>query len=140
MVYIKKSIERDMYYGAKPELIRLALKMRKTPTKAEIVLWKNLKKLRNEGFIFRRQHPIEFFVADFYCHKAKLVVEADGEIHAFDKTKEKDESRSGELDRFGIKIIRFKNEEIINNIDLVIFKIKNQLKDLTSSSLLGEGE
>jgi very-short-patch-repair endonuclease len=140
MAYLGKSVERDMYYGAKPEIIRLAMKMRKNPTEAEFVLWKNLKKLRSEGFIFRRQHPIEFYIADFYCHKVKLVVEADGLIHSFGKTKGKDEGRSGELDRFGIKIIRFKNEEIINNVDLVILRIKNHLHKLASPSLLGEGD
>lgn len=77
-----------MYYGAKPEIIRLAQKMRKNPTEAELVLWKSLKKLHYEGFIFRRQHPIEFCIADFYCHKSKLVVEADGAIHAISKSKD----------------------------------------------------
>lgn len=81
MVYSGKSIERDMYYGAKPELFRLATAMRNNPTLAEDILWQYLKKFRSEGFVFRRQHPLDLFIADFYCHKLKLVIEVDGNIH-----------------------------------------------------------
>jgi very-short-patch-repair endonuclease len=140
MVYLGKSIERDMYYGAKPELFRLAERMRKKPTEAEKVLWKSLKGFRREGFIFRRQHPIEFFIADFYCHKIKLVVEVDGDIHLNEENIEYDNSRTGELERYGIKIIRYTNEVVINNIDLVIADILLNINELTSPSLLGEGD
>ena len=82
--------------------------------------------MRKEGFIFRRQHPIDFFIADFYCHKIKLVIEVDGEIHQKLKIKEFTiESLSGELDRLGIRVIRFRNYEIFNNLDLIMIKIKN---------------
>ena len=130
MVYLGKSVERDMYYGAKPELFRLALNMRTNPTEAERVLWKQLKNFRKEGFVFRRQHPIDFFIADFYCHKIKLVVEVDGEIHLNDEAQKYDDSRSGELESYGIKVIRFNNEEIINNQDLVITKINSIIDEL----------
>jgi very-short-patch-repair endonuclease len=129
-----------MYYGAKPELFRLAERMRKKPTEAEKVLWKSLKGFRREGFIFRRQHPIEFFIADFYCHKIKLVVEVDGDIHLNEENIEYDNSRTGELERYGIKIIRYTNEVVINNIDLVIADILLNINELTSPSLLGEGD
>ena len=81
MVYLGRSREREMYFGAKPDLFRLALSMRNEPTDAEKEMWKHLKKFRSVGFIFRRQHPIDIFIADFYCHKLKLVIEIDGEIH-----------------------------------------------------------
>jgi len=69
MVYLGKTKVKDMFIGAKPDLFRYAKNMRKEPTEAEDILWKHLRKLRNEGFIFRRQHPIDIFIADFYCHK-----------------------------------------------------------------------
>jgi very-short-patch-repair endonuclease len=69
MGIIKKVIEKNMFFGAKAELFSLALHMRKNPTEAESVMWKILRKLRQSGFPFRRQHPIEFYIADFYCHK-----------------------------------------------------------------------
>lgn len=140
MVYLGKSVERDMYFGAKPELFRLAEHMRKNPTFAEALLWKNLKKFRTSGFIFRRQHPIDFYIADFYCHKVKMVIEVDGDIHFNDLNIKYDDSRSGELERFGIKVIRFKNNQVINNISQVITNIKLIINDLASPSLLGEGD
>jgi very-short-patch-repair endonuclease len=81
MVYLGKSKEREMYFGAKPELFKRALEMRKKPTEAEKILWKHIRTFRSEGYIFRRQHPIDIFIADFYCPKLKLVIEVDGEIH-----------------------------------------------------------
>jgi very-short-patch-repair endonuclease len=134
MVYLGESIERDMYYGAKPELFRLAERMRKKPTEAEKVLWKSLKGFRREGFIFRRQHPIEFFIADFYCHKIKLVIEVDGGIHLIDERLEYDDRRSGEIERFGIKVIRFKNEEVIYNVESVIHEVEIIINKLSSPS------
>jgi very-short-patch-repair endonuclease len=55
--------------------------MRKNLTLAEKTLWGQLTKYRTRGFVFRRQHPVDFFIADFYCHKIKLVIEVDGDIH-----------------------------------------------------------
>jgi len=60
-----KVIEKDMFFGAKAELFSLALYMRKNPTEAEKVMWKILRKFRQSGLPFRRQHPIEFYIADF---------------------------------------------------------------------------
>jgi very-short-patch-repair endonuclease len=140
MVYLGKSIERDMYYGAKPELFRLAEVLRKNSTIAEKTLWKCLKKLRSKGFIFRRQHPLDFYIADFYCDKIKLVIEVDGDIHLSEKNIEYDDSRTGELERFGLKVIRFRNEEILNYPDKVINEIKIIISELSSPCLLGEGD
>lgn len=140
MVYLGKSIEREMYYGAKPKLFILALNMRKNPTKAENILWKRLKKFRKEGFVFRRQHPLDIFIADFYCHKLKLIIEVDGEAHFNSAAQEHDNGRTAELERFGIQIIRFTNEQVIENLELVIDKIKNQIYVLSSPALPGANE
>jgi len=129
-----------MYYGAKPYLFRLAMNMRKNPTEAEKVLWKQLKKLRKEGYIFRRQHPVDIFIADFYCHNLKLIIEVDGEIHFNSVAQEHDDGRTGELERFGIKIIRFTNEQIIKNKELVINQITTFIFEISSPALLGAGD
>jgi very-short-patch-repair endonuclease len=129
-----------MYFGAKPDLFRLAETMRKNPTKAEQMLWKHLKKFRSTGFIFRRQHPIDFYIADFYCHKLKLVIEVDGEIHDTDQTREHDDSRTGHLEHYGIKVIRFNNEEVFENEELVISQIRKYLDEVASPALLGAGD
>ncbi len=129
-----------MYFGAKPELFRLAQNMRNNPTKAENILWKRIKQFRKDGYIFRKQHPMDIFIADFYCHKLKLVIEVDGEIHSGNKAKEYDDSRSGELERFGIIVLRFKNEDVLNNLDIVINKIINIITESASPALLGAGD
>ncbi len=123
-----KVIEKNMFFGAKAELFSLALQMRKNPTEAERVMWKILRKFRQSGFPFRRQHPIEFYIADFYCHNLRLVIEVDGEIQSHD------EGRTGELERFGIKVLRFTNNQILHDSDLVVEKINATIKELTTTS------
>jgi cyclase len=68
-----------MFYGALPIHFELAKKLRDKQTEAEIFLWNHLAKIK--GVRFKRQHPILYFIADFYCHKAKLIIEVDGEYH-----------------------------------------------------------
>ena len=115
MVYLGKAKVNDMFVDAKPELFRLARIYRNNPTEAERILWEHLRKFRSEGFVFRRQHPVVFFIADFYCHKLKMVIEVDGDYHSNDQVRNYDDSRSGELERYGINVIRFTNEDILNN-------------------------
>jgi very-short-patch-repair endonuclease len=140
MVDLGKSIEREMHIGAKAELFKFAQEMRRNPTESEKILWKGLKKLRFEGYIFRRQHSINLFIADFYCHKLKLVIEVDGEIHLDEKVQEYDDGRSGELEKYGISVYRIPNDQILNNQELVMKEIKEFISKLTSSALLGAGE
>jgi len=61
------------------------------------------------GWKFRRQHPILYYIADFYCHEYRLVIEVDGGIHQIDRQKHNDINRSAELESRGIRIIRFRN-------------------------------
>ena len=129
-----------MYLGAKVELFKRAAEMRKNPTKAVSILWGILRNFRSEGYLFRRQHPLDIFIADFYCHKLKLVVEVDGEVHQTEDSIDYDFGRSSELEKHGIKVVRFKNDEIIRDLDSVVNKINNLISDLASPSLLGEGE
>ena len=78
-----------------------------------------------DGFTFRRQHPIDKFIADFYCHKAKLVIEVDGDIHEYQK--EYDIGRTDEMKQFGLKVIRFTNEDVEYDIESVIERIKFEI-------------
>jgi len=129
-----------MHFGAKSELFRSAQEMRKKPTKAEKCLWEQIRKLRNDGYPFRRQHPIDFYIADFYCHKLRLVIEVDGEIHFNEAAFEHDDGRTGELERLGVKVIRFTNKQVINNPDLVLIQIKDYIEELTFPSPPEEGD
>jgi very-short-patch-repair endonuclease len=129
-----KVIEKNMFFGAKAELFSLALQMRKNPTEAERVMWKILRKYRQSGYPFRRQHPIEFYIADFYCHNLRLVIEVDGEIHKGKEIKIHDEGRTGELESFGIKILRFTNSQVLYDNDRVVERINDTIKELISTS------
>ena len=94
-------------------------------TEAEEILWKRLRNNKLEELKFRRQHPLDIFIADFYCHQKKLIIELDGGIHDNLEQKEYDEGRTFELEEKGFKILRFRNEEVINNIEDVLSRIKN---------------
>jgi very-short-patch-repair endonuclease len=140
MVYLGKSIERVMYFGAKPDLFRMAKDMRRNPTESEKVLWNILRKYRSKGFIFCQQHPIYIFIADFYCHKLKLVIEVDGEIHFNEEALEHDDGRSGVMEKFGIRIVRFTNDQVFNNQINVIDQINKIITETASPALLGAGD
>ena len=80
--------------GSNGKIFSNAMELRRTMTEAEIILWNELRNKKLNGYKFRRQHPIKNYVADFYCHEARLVVEVDGEIHKDESTKEYDEKRT----------------------------------------------
>ncbi len=119
-----------MFYGAKGTLFETAEGLRKNMTLAELILWKKLKDRKLFKVKFRRQHPIDIFIVDFYCHQYKLVIEVDGEIHFDPEKKEYDLGRTEELKRFGIRIIRFTNDQIIFDMDKVITEINNTITAL----------
>lgn len=127
------SAEYAMYFGATPAIFKLARELRKNETEAEKILWKKLNKNQLFGLQFRRQHPINKFIADFYCAKIKLVIELDGSIHEIDEHHEHDIGRSEILNDFGIIVIRFTNDEIMKDIDNVINQIENTVNSLLNT-------
>ena len=117
-----KELNKGMYYKAKPEIFDTARILRKNMTNSEKLLWERLKGKQICGLRFRRQHPIDMFIVDFYCHEVRLVLEIDGEIHNMQK--EYDGARTAEIERYGVKVMRFKNVEIERDIDNVVKKIE----------------
>ncbi len=117
-----------MFYGATSEVFQKAQMLRSSMTKAERSLWDRLSNNQLDGFKFRRQHPIGPYVADFYCHKARLVIEVDGKDHNQTERKQNDEVRDIEMKELGLKVIRVKNEEVLNDIDKVIKRILKELR------------
>ncbi len=125
---MKSTSDKELFQNATPVIFKLGRDLRKNMTKAEVILWnvirgKNLKDLR-----FRRQHPIAKFVVDFYCHEKKLVIELDGNVHDTEEAKEKDKLRSELLEQLGLKVIRFRNEEVLNNLKEVVKKIISEVE------------
>jgi very-short-patch-repair endonuclease len=100
--------------------------LKKNPTQAEQVMWEQLRN-KKTGHKIRRQHIIDDFIADFVCLRKKLVVEIDGEIHL--KQKEYDDYRTARLGELGYEVIRFTNQEVFENAELVTSKIKEKLDE-----------
>jgi len=114
-------LEKQMYYGATPVTIEKAKHLRSRLTTPEALLWDKLKGKKICNVRFRRQHPIDTYIVDFYCHAAKLVIEIDGKIHL--QHREYDSHREKELNNLGIKILRFTNSTIENNIENAVKEI-----------------
>lgn len=83
---------------------------------------------------FRRQHPLLKFIADFYCHELKLIVEVDGGYHGDDDVQYYDEERTKELQRYGYSVIRFTSDEVLGDIEGVLNELKNKVNALKSIS------
>ena len=96
--------------------------LRDNPTKAETFLWEKLKSKQLNGIKFRFQVPYDSFILDFLCPSYKLIIEVDGESHKF--SKERDQERDDYFKAKGYEILRVKNEEVLENTDNVLEKIK----------------
>ncbi|OGI69562.1 hypothetical protein A3A09_00455 [Candidatus Nomurabacteria bacterium RIFCSPLOWO2_01_FULL_42_20] len=110
---------------------RIVLRNNQTPQ--EKILWSRLRR-EQLGFKFRRQHSIGNYIADFYCSPKKLIIEIDGSQHFKEKNQQYDEKRSQYFNKLKIKVLRFTNTEINNNIEGVVLKIINTLRTPPQSS------
>ncbi len=103
------------------EKLQRAKELRRDMTPAEKILWQELR-ANKLGVRFRRQQIIAGFIVDFYCHKAALVIEVDGDIH--DLQKEEDERREKELSAMGLRIVRFRDDEVVKELSAVVGEIR----------------
>jgi very-short-patch-repair endonuclease len=119
--------DNSMWKGAPSEIFRRAEKLRNDPTKAEQKLWEELQLNPFKKFHFRRQHPINHFIADFYSHKMKLIIEVDGAYHQSEDQQRKDKIRTDQLNFQEIEIIRFTNQEVMEDIETVLKAINEKI-------------
>lgn len=121
----------DMLYNIRmklpynPELRDRARKLRKYGTLSEALLWLQLKKKQLDGFHFCRQRSIGWYIADFYCDGASLVIEIDEKSH--DSKKDYDAKRDEYLKSLGLKVLRFHDFDVKHNLDAVLHEIKKEL-------------
>jgi very-short-patch-repair endonuclease len=99
-----------------------ARELRNNATPSERKLWEALKDKALDGRKFRRQHPIGPFIADFYCASERLAIEVDGSVHA--EQQEYDAYRQEVIEGFGIRVVRVSNEQVENQLDEVLNKIR----------------
>ena len=103
-----------------------ARRLRKSSTRAEDILWDRLRGSRFQGAKFKRQVPVDRYIADFYCRAAGLVVEIDGRQHAAMACY--DEERTKVLEAAGAHVLRFSNEEVCNDLESVFARISAELR------------
>jgi len=101
-----------------------AREFRRDMTSAEKIIWEELR-ANKLGVHFRRQQVIQGFIVDFYCHKSALVVEVDGDVH--DLQQEEDTRREKALRELGLRIVRFRNDEVVKDLSAVIERIQKQI-------------
>jgi very-short-patch-repair endonuclease len=101
-----------------------AKSLRQSMTRAEMLLWRYLKAHHVDGLGFRRQVPMHGYIADFACHKARLIVELDGETHDFAARWRSDLARDAWFESRGYKVLRFSNEQVLRNLMGVIEAIR----------------
>lgn len=115
-----------MHEGAKPILFQRAQNLRKRKTEAEKILWERLSN-KQLGVKFRRQHPLYRVIVDFYCHELRLVVELGGSIHDLEEQANYDQFRTMLINQLDIKVIRFRNDEIFEDLDKVLEAIRQHI-------------
>jgi len=120
----------NLHKNAIGKLYEYGRDLRQNTTDAEKVLWQYLRKKKLDGLKFRRQHPLDKFIVDFYCNEKKLVIELDGGIHNSKEAKEYDAARTYELKEWRITVIRFRNEEVLGDVENVLKKIREFIKGI----------
>lgn len=117
-----------------PAIREFARELRQPQTPTEATLWRHLRN-RNLKYKFRRQHPIDFFIIDFYCADAKLLIEIDGDSHSTKEQQEYDNARTEYLEALGYKVIRFTNNDVRYNINSVVTVIIKEVEQRIKESL-----
>ncbi len=125
MVFSRIINESKHNHGASFNIKEKAKVLRRTMTKPEELLWNKIRRRQLKNKYFRRQHPYGIYILDFFCYEANLVIEIDGDIHL--SQQEYDNERTNYLNSSGLRVLRFKNDEIVKNIDSVIDKISKYL-------------
>jgi very-short-patch-repair endonuclease len=110
------------------EKLERSRELRREMTPAEKILWQELRG-NKLGVHFRRQQVIAGFIVDFYCHKVDLVIEVDGSVHEADEQKEKDTERDKVLSGMGLRVLRFRNEDVIKNLSGVSGRIRELISE-----------
>ena len=122
---MSESYNDNLHKEAIGKLYQFGRELRQELTEAEKLLWEELRNRKLNGLKFRRQHPLDKFIVDFYCNEKKLVVELDGGVHDEKINKEYDEARTAMLAGLNVIVLRFKNEEVIYGIKNVLGKISD---------------
>lgn len=110
-----------------PILTLRARELRNRATRSERQLWRELKGRQVLGYDFHRQKPVDHYILDFFCHELLLGIEIDGYTHASDEAKERDRLKDKRMAELGIHVLRFTDEEVCQNTDRVVEKVREYI-------------
>jgi very-short-patch-repair endonuclease len=126
-----------------PRLVKFARQMRSAQTDAEIRMWSLLRSRQLSGYKFRRQHPVEDYILDFYCVQHRVAIELDGGQHDDPKALKYDQERTNRLNDLGITVLRFWDNDVLKSLDSVADEIlrcvESRPSPQPSPGLPGEG-
>lgn len=122
---------RIIYGKSNPDKRELARQMRREMTSEERLLWQRLRGSQLGGFHFRRQQVIDGYIADFYCHRAGLVIEVDGAVH--DEQADWDAQRDAVMEDRQLVVLRFRNEQVFTNMKTVLAEIVRVARERTAA-------
>ncbi len=126
--------DKSNFYRYNKKLQPYANKLRKRMTKAEACLWKyGLRARQRQGYQFRRQRPVLYFIADFLCLPLKLVIEVDGITHQWEETIRRDERKDQMLQQAGFTVLRFTDDEVLGQINYVVTAIDATISRLSAN-------
>ncbi len=121
-----------------PKLKELARQLRNNTTKSEIMLWQKIKRNQIYGYDFHRQKPIDNYIADFFCNKLQFVIELDGYSHLIFEVWEKDVAKTKRLNELDIRVMRFSDYQICNDIDNILRSIEDYIMRFEERGALPE--
>lgn len=125
-----ENADKNNLWHYNPKLKKYANQNRKQMTKAEACIWKYALSARQmQGYQFRRQRPVLNYITDFLCKELMLIIEVDGLTHDWEKVAENDIIRQHRLEEVGFSVLRFNDEEVLNNIEDVIKTIENYIEE-----------
>lgn len=131
---VQGCVEMKIKYD--PKLKELARTLRNSSTKSEIRLWSYLKGKQLMGYDFHRQKPIDNYIADFFSSTLMLAIELDGYTHGFEEVFEKDKKKEERLNEIGIRVLRYRDDDVLNNIEGVLEDIRNNIKMIDNNTPL----
>ena len=118
-------MDRKRWRAEDPAFLIAARELRQRQTAAEDVLWEALRRDALDGLHFRRQHTVARFLLDFFCAKHKLCIEVDGGVH--DQQADYDEHRTAALALHGIRVVRFRTQEVLDDLSRVLDRIRREI-------------
>ena len=121
-----------------PQLLDFAKTMRHNSTDAEHLMWQLLRAKRFMNLKFRRQHVIKPYIVDFYCHELGLVIELDGSQHNTEDGRAYDAERTKFLEALGLKVVRYRNYEVLEQTDVVLEDLWQVCSELKNTSFIKE--